>query len=194
MEIKLLNPPNVVEKYKDTLGSPDGWEKKLFEMRRGFPVPDYYPSYDVFDPMWTMPNKLNSKECNNLAELKDRECKKKVLTKCNTNTPSDQLQANHNRMMICRNIRAIENKANCHYDKGWLKNDDIGHQKEIVDIGNGAFNCLKEYKERRKKSEEKKHRLRSISRRRKANLNKSTKRKSKSRKSSRKRTPSRKMK
>lgn len=201
MELTSLNPPNIPEAYKDTSASPDGWEKKLFEMRRGFPV-EGYPLYDVFDQIWMMPNDLNSKQCDKLASYKKKYCKIEVPTKCNANTPSDQLKANHDRMMKCRNIRAIENKANCLYEKGWLKGDDMGHQKEIVDIGNGAFKCLTEYRIREKRSKEKQRRLRSSSRRkriasvkRRSNERKSPKRKSPKRKSpKRKRTPSRKMK
>jgi hypothetical protein len=200
MDIKYLNPTDFVESYTDDTDTPVGWERKLTEMRRGFPVPSY-PSYDVFD----LKSNGNKEQCTYLYRLKT-DCKDNPPFKCKKETPDDELQKRHDRLMECRNIRAIENKANCLYDKvGQLTNDEGGHQKAIVGMGNGARNCLTEHNKRKaKKKNEALHRSKSTSRRRSTSRRErsnSDKRRSKSgrwrrskRKSIRKRTPSRKMK
>jgi hypothetical protein len=211
MDIKYLNPTGFAELYTDDTETPVGWERKLTEMRRGVPFPPY-PSYDVFDET----SHGNKEQCAYLYQLK-MSCKDESTIKCKAETPDDELQKKHDRLMECRNIRAIENKANCLYDKvGWLTNDHDGHQKAVVGMGNGARKCLAEYNKRQaKKNNAALHRTltsgqRSTSRSKRSNSDKrrsnsdkrrSTsgrwrrpKRKSKSRKSTRKRTPSRKMK
>lgn len=203
MDIKYLNPTGFAELYTDDTETPVGWERKLTEMRRGVPVPPY-PSYDVFDET----SHGNKEQCAYLYQLK-MSCKDESPVKCKEETPDDELQKKHDRLMVCRNIRAIENKAKCFYDKvGWLTNDDDGHQKAIVGMGNGARKCIKEYKKRTtNKNNAALHRT-LTSRQRSTSRSKSNsdkrrsksgrwrrpKRKSKSRKSTRKRTPSRKMK
>jgi len=172
---------------------------KLIKMRRGQTYSPKYPSYAVFEPKRDFPSKRNEKECGNLSRFKTLYCKEEELTKCIINTPDDELKINHDRMMLCRNIRAIENKANCRYEKGWLTNNDPGHATQIAEKGNAAYNCLEEFYRRkfRRKSKSKsaaikqKSKSKPVPRRQKS---KSVKGRRPKRKFNRKRTPSRKMK
>jgi hypothetical protein len=148
MDITYLNPTGVAELYTDDTETPVGWERKLTEMRRGTEYRPTYSSYDVFDPK-DENTKITTKSCRTLSVLKNIYCKEVDSYSCNRSTPEHQLKTKHDMLMKCRNIRAIENKANCYYPKvGWLTPDETGHEKEIVDMGNGALKCLKEQRVR----------------------------------------------
>ncbi len=212
MDITYLNPKGVVESYTDNADTPVGWERKLTEMRRGINYEPKYPSYDVFDPKSDFPSKDNETACDKLYELKKEYCDTTQKYKCTTYMPNDKLQSNHDKLMKCRNIRAIENQANCRFDKDrWLENDESGHADQIYSKGNGAFKCMDIYltrnklkqppqksapRSKRSTSDRRRSTSRSNSdkRRSKSGRWRRPKRKSKSRKSARKRTPSRKMK
>lgn len=145
---KYLNPDEK-EEYKDNMISPDGWEKKLSVMRKGEIVYPY-PSYDIFDEKETLPNEDNTKQCRILSVLKDVYCKTDHSYQCNRSTPFNLLPFNHNMLMKCRNICAIENQANCYYpDKqGWLTNNHGPHKIQIENVSKGALKCLTEYNNR----------------------------------------------
>ena len=123
-------------------GPKHGWEQPLSKISINEEHKELSKYIPALTPRLPKENYKRIKSCAILMKEKFKFCKSKPTDSCEKSDTSENLKKKHNDIMKCRNIRALENHANCDsYGKGWLEPNDYGHGYYIGKYEEEASNC-----------------------------------------------------
>jgi hypothetical protein len=145
MTLRLVNPSRNIDKYPDTfMFTPTDWitkinsvspEDRINQLRigRAFKYNDSF-HYD----------KNVEESCDNIQNLKKKYCKGLSIS-CTESNSLEDMKKNHDSLMMCRNIRSLENNSECIYDNKQINKHHEQHSEQVINFSNGAFKCVSMY-------------------------------------------------
>jgi hypothetical protein len=122
--------------------TPRNWGQKQLGIDTNIPsefVDAFKPGYD-------------EKACQKLIDTKKLFCGvDNRTTSCHKEDDKDTLKTKHDRLILCRNLRAMESFSNCKTSRNnWIRSNGIGHTSQMNQLANRAADCVDIYVDKRR--------------------------------------------